>query len=143
MDTVKAAVETLAQSIPNPAVRAAWLSYAAALAARDAARDLRVADLERNVAELRSGLDVKIDAAVRQALTDTELRVMGLGALVDAMNAQSKALELLSQRMDTADQQRNEMLALLRTAPRLVLPRAAAEEEFDSPVGDDAGRFLP
>jgi seryl-tRNA synthetase len=145
MDNVKAAVETMAQLLTRPDIRAAWLNYAAADAERFAALDARVSDLSRNMHQLRGELDSAIAQAIRRELEGTELRVMGLGSLVDAMNAQSKALELLSQRMDAADEQRNEMLTLLRNAPRLVLPRPAPveEEELDSPVGDDAGRFLP
>jgi hypothetical protein len=145
MDNVKAAVETMAQLLTRPDIRAAWLNYAAAAAERHAALDARVADLSRNVGSLRGELDAAVAQAIRRELEGTELRVMGLGALVDALNGQGAAIALLATRMDAADEQRHEMLALLRGAPRLVLPRAAPDDadDYDSPVGDDAGRFGP
>lgn len=114
-DNVRAAVESIAQLIPSPALRAAWLNYAAAQAERDAQMEVRLSNLQRNQTSLRGELDGVIANAIRRELEGTELRVIGFGALVDAIGA-------LSARMDVLEAQGQAIIARLP-------PRPIPEEE--------------
>lgn len=96
---VRAAADSVAQALP-PEARAAWYAYVAAQSERDAWQDARIADAVTSLASLRGQLDAAIDAAVRRALEGSELRVAGLGALVDSMQAFDRRLGLIETRGD-------------------------------------------
>ena len=137
-DNVRAAAESLGQAITNPAVRAAWFAYVAAQSDRDMAQDARITDIVRSLASLRSELNTVIDGAVRHALEGTELRVHGLGALVDAMNAFEKRLDSIETRGDIRTEMLQSIVDRLNTFVPLP-PKPVPFDDIDDPTGTDAG----
>lgn len=139
MDNVRAAAESLAQAITNPAVRAAWLAYAAAQSERDASQSGQIMDLIRSMSALRGELDAAIDSAVKRALEGSELRVHGLSALVDAMNAFNMRLNQMETRADI----RTEMLRVIMERLDALVPPPPKPipdyEDVDDPTGVDGG----
>lgn len=139
MDNVRAAAETLGQAITNPAVRAAWFAYVAAQSERDARQDTTIADLKGSLASLRRDLDAAIDGAVKRALESTELRVHGLGALIDAMNAFDARLDAIETRGDIRTAMLQTVIGQLdRLAPPPPRP-VPIDDDIDDPTGTDAG----
>lgn len=139
MDNVRAAAETLGQAITNPAVRAAWFAYVAAQSERDARQDTTIADLKGSLASLRRDLDAAIDGAVKRALESTELRVHGLGALIDAMNAFESRLDAIETRGDVRTAMLQTVIGQLeRLSPSPPKP-VPIDDDIDDPTGTDAG----
>lgn len=139
MDNVRAAAETLGQAITNPAVRAAWFAYVAAQSERDARQDTTIADLKGSFASLRRDLDAAIDGAVKRALESTELRVHGLGSLVDAMNAFETRLNAIETRGDIRTAMLQTVIGQLdRLSPPPPKP-VPIDDDIDDPTGTDAG----
>jgi hypothetical protein len=137
IESVHATVATLAASIANPAVAAAWQNYAAAQAARDSHQDARLTDLTYSLAKLRGDQDRAIDAAVTGAIAAHSIRASSYESLVDSVVAQSKLLDAAREAI-MAMLDRMSMLELrgdMRTELLLrILERLSAHDETPPPA---------